>query len=103
VTELLASLVLLIGATESAAELARNVKRRVFPLFDRIWGLRAFTDETLFSVCRLLDALEKRIGKAVNIQLQKPSIRNLLMAAAHSSDQILVRGAGKLGMRLARA
>jgi hypothetical protein len=79
----------------------RDAKQSLFPLFDRIWAIRAFSDDTLYSVCGLLEVLLVNLGKRLNILMQRLSIKGLLEAAHHSSDANLSRSSLHLSERLA--
>jgi hypothetical protein len=103
VAALLSSVVRVIAMEGKNVEFEKDVKKRLFPLFDRMWTLQAFSDESLFSVCTLLESLLTNLNKAVNIQLQRKTIKYLLDVAKISSDRQLSRGAIQLENRLKKA
>jgi hypothetical protein len=82
VAQALTSLVRAVNCIESGdTGFVRAVKTRLFPIIHRIWVLNAYSVETLFSVCPLIETLMEVMGKAVNVQLSSKAVGGLIHAA----------------------
>jgi hypothetical protein len=83
------------AALEAALAIDGNIKgdksfvaevKAMFAVFDQIWELGAWNDESLFGVLELLDVLAGKFGRLVSVALRRRPVKNLMFVASKSPD-----------------
>lgn len=74
------------------AKFVSEIKRKVWPLFNRIWDLGTLNADVAERVLELTEVLIRRLGRPVNVPLQALALRQIIhWVAVHAENEDLTR------------